>query len=113
MSGRPSPQQLVLPLLVLPWLCACESGPSASFSGERVDVRVLGGGFVEAAGERVPLETFILTMRRRLREGDEAAGQGAWVKVDVDPDGGAQARADFDRLFDALTAMGVRQIEYL
>lgn len=98
-------------------LSACASdepdAPSASFSGERIDVKVYGDGFVQCAAGRVPLEAFVLTMRQRMRALGPGHASSLWVHVDVDRDGGAPARAGVDQLLQELYNMGVRQVEYL
>jgi hypothetical protein len=95
--------------------CATEEldAPSASFSGERVDVKLFGDGFVQCAAGRVPFEAFVLTLRQRMRALGPENAKGLWVHIDVDRDGGEAALAAVDRLFLELKHMGVKQVEYL
>jgi hypothetical protein len=102
-------------LALLLGACATDEmdAPSVSFSGERVDVKVYGDGFVQCAAGRVPLEAFVLTMRQRMRALGPGHAAELWVHIDVDRDGGAAARAAVDQLFVELKHMGVKQVAYL
>jgi hypothetical protein len=95
--------------------CATDEldAPSASFNGERIDVKVCGDGFVLCAAGRVPFEAFVLTMRQRMRSLGPGHAKDVWVHIDVDRDGGAAASAAVDHLLQELRNMGVRQVEYL
>lgn len=96
-------------------LAACESGPSlAPVDGsQKSEVRLLGGGFCEFEGDRIPVERYILIMRLRLREGGDEIRRRAFVHLHVDPEAEGSVGADRDRVIDELYAMGVRQIRYL
>lgn len=85
--------------------------PDPDFSGERVDVRVLRGGFVEFNGQRVPLEDCILRLRQRLRPMTDAQRHDLWVRLTVEPGDDPQVQRDHDRMLEELGYMGVGQIQ--
>lgn len=112
---NPHRTRRLLPALTVLLLPACESGPSLTpvAGSEKTEVRLLGGGFCEFEGHRIPIERYILTMRMRLRAGADDARQRSRVRIWVDPTAGGSTRADLDKVLDELTAMGVGQIQYL
>ncbi|HLQ39018.1 MAG TPA: hypothetical protein VK348_14505 [Planctomycetota bacterium] len=100
-------------LLLMAACASDEPSPSLQFSGERIDVRVLGDGFVVAARGRVPFEAFVLELRQRLRQMPAPAVQDLWVHVDVDADGGPAAARQVTRLQLQLQLMGIKWVDYL
>lgn len=96
---------------------ACAAGPEAApepdFAGERIDIRVLRGGFVESGGHRVPLEDCILRLRQRLRPLTKAQRQAVWVHVEVVREVDPQLRRDLDRLMEELGYMGLGGVEVI
>ena len=103
-------------------LAACASEPLApdalDASGGLVEVAFAGDGFVHVAGERLPLDAWVLRMRQRLRAMDAAARAAFVVQLRV-RDGLAEranvlrAEAEMNRTVDELHVMGVRQIRFL
>jgi hypothetical protein len=112
MSAAPR-HRTAAPLLLAALAAACASSEPADMSlgavDETIDVTMLGGGFVDAGGRRVPRETFVLDLRQRTRElpGDKKAR----IRVDLRMrrDAGDDAGADSSWLLDQLQIMGVGQ----
>jgi hypothetical protein len=96
--------------------CASEPGTDAARQAaeaqavtEKIDVRMLGGGFVSTGGRRIPVDALVLELRQRTRAMDAAARLGLLVDVAVADDAGANAERDLGRLMDQLQILGVRQ----
>lgn len=103
-------------------LAACATEPSApdvlDASGGLVEVAFAGDGFVHVAGERLPLDAWVLRMRQRLRTMDAAARASFVVQLRVRDGIGERAEAlraeaEMNRTVDELHVMGVRQIRIL
>lgn len=103
-------------------LAACATEPSApealDASGGLVEVAFAGDGFVRVAGERLPLDAWVLRMRQRLRTMDAAARASFVVQLRVREGVGERAQAlraeaEMNRTVDELHVMGVRQIRFL
>lgn len=102
-------------------LAACATEPSEpdvlDASGGLVEVAFAGDGFVHVAGERLPLDAWVLRMRQRLRTMDAEARAKFVVQLRV-RDGITEravrmrADAEMNRTVDELHVMGVRQIRF-
>ncbi len=103
-------------LLALCCLCACAAegpaAPSVDLTGEQVEVVLLGGGFARVAGQRLPLDEFVVRLRLRMRALPVDQRQALWVQIRVAPDAGPDAVASVPGLIEQLTVMGVRQVQY-
>lgn len=101
------------PALLL--LAACASNepdaPHPDFSGERIDIRIERGGFVDFAGERVPLEACILQLRQRQRSLTREQRKAIWVHLEVERHPDPQLPRDQDRLLQELRYLGFGGIE--
>lgn len=100
---------------VLLLLTGCASNEAAAphpdFSGERLDIRIERGGFVDFAGERVPLEECILRLRQRQRSLTKAQRKDIWVHLEVVRQPDPQLPRDQERLLQELRYLGFGGIE--
>jgi hypothetical protein len=99
-------------------LAACASEPGADAARqaaemqpvtEKIDVRMLGGGFVSTGGRRIPVDALVLELRQRTRTMDATARRGLLVDVAVADDAAANADRDLSRLLDQLQILGAGQ----
>lgn len=119
--NRRATQLAAGPVALLLAGCAADvPGSSTDFdeSAGVVRVKVLGDGFVETAGERVPLESVILTLRQRARAMSRDERARFVVQLDAAPfaataDAKKRTAADLDRMLRELQIMGIQQVRYL
>ena len=108
-------------LLVIAALAACASGPAVDtqfdYTEGLVTVELAGDGFVRVDDRRIPLEQFVLELRRATRAMERSALLRYVVRICLAPvEGGEAARVQQSsrrRLLAELEIMGVRQIVYL
>jgi len=79
---------------------------------DRVQVMVFGDGFVRTDDRRLPLDSFVLELRQRVRAMDPAQRGGLRIEIDVEPTGGNAARDGAERLVDQLQIMGIRNVSF-
>ena len=101
-------------LLVATLLWGCSSAPAPEQGeGFRTEVTILTGGFVRFEEQRVPMETFQLEMRRRVRQAEGDPTRLPLVVIDVQEGVESMAgQAMVQRLMDGLWASGVRHINH-
>ncbi len=117
-KGIQTVKQAQIPILLvatLIWgtlLWGCSSAPVLEQGlGIRTEVTILTGGFVRFEEQRVPMETFQLEMRRRVRQADGEPTLLPMVVLDVEEGvGSLTGQAMVQRLMDGLRASGVRYI---
>ncbi len=110
-------------LLATLLLAACASEQPAGTAGFDdsagvVDVTVCGDDFVRCAGERLPLDAFVLRLRQRTRAmtRDQLDRFVVHLRMASDIPAGEPAKvayANKNRLLDELHVMGVTQVRYL
>jgi hypothetical protein len=98
-------------------LAACASAEpldvSLGAATEQIAVTVLGGGFVQSGGQRLPREAFVLALRQRVRAMPAEAVAGLRVEIGVASDSGDSGGQDAAWLIDQLYIMGIQQARYL
>lgn len=107
---RVSPSSLLLVGLLG---CASEPVPVADAGpiGEVLEVRLLGGGFVEFDGHRKPLEDLIYELRVRCRSAAGDAAARPWLRVVAASDAAPDCAATVQQLRDAAFDAGLHHVE--
>jgi len=113
MIAAPRHTRTLAPLVLAALAASCASSEPIDMSlgavDETISVTVLGDGFVDAGGRRVPRETFVLELRQRTRA--LPSDKKARIRVDLRMrrDASDDAGADSSWLLDQLQIMGVGQ----
>lgn len=92
-------------------VAACAAGASPDAVGEPTPVVVLDAAFVRFEGRRVPLEAFLLEMRRRARHAKGDPVRLPWVQVTVDPMAKSLPPDYMTRLRRELYKSGIRFVD--
>jgi hypothetical protein len=103
--------KVTVALFLMTAACASDEmrEPAVSFSGQKVEVIVLGDGFVRSAGERMPLEAFVLRLRQRFRQLSAADRAAFYVDIGFQPVDADRATKERGWLVQQLRLIGVRQ----
>ena len=98
--------------LLLPLVAGCSSTPEPETQeGVRTEVTILSGGFVLFEAERIPMDSFLLEMRERVRNAGGDKARFPSVVIEVGPDvSELTGQAMVQRLMDGLRAAGVAEI---
>jgi hypothetical protein len=115
-SACPRRGTVLLAATVLTVACAGAPAPisdaeqAAAGSVERVRVRLLGDGFVERDGERVPIERFVLELRQDARRRLAARRELPAIDVEVSGSSPLDTTRDLAFLQDEARKLGVPEI---
>jgi hypothetical protein len=106
MPRRPSPSLLPSALAAILAATSACAGPAPG-DGIRTDVVLLAGGFVRFDGARMPVEQFVVEIRKRVRSAAHDASRCPEVHIRIEDD---QPPGRLDALLHELQTAGVRRV---